>query len=286
MLKYNCTICNFHTDNKYNYKKHKSTKKHKEKCDNNILNGKKSSETHICEFCEKKLSRKSHLKKCNEMKIKKLEQEKDEEIKKIQQENKELKKKEKKLKKEHIELEKEYNEFLKKTAGNITNNNTLNMYYVINNFTDAHNFEDCINKPLTENEINKIIKLGPIEGCVELINTKCIKDIDLNKRPIHCLDASRNKFLVRSDDNWQVDLKGKNILKVSIPLLRARSLESFAFYGIPITKEIFEDGTNLNNLKDVFLKTEIINKILKLEQDNGHVQIIKKLINHSLLINK
>ena len=127
-------------------------------------------------------------------------------LKEIEIENEEIKIENKEIKLENEELEKEYNDFLKKTANNLIknkttniinhNNNTLNMHYVINNFTDAPNFEDQITEQLTNSQ-KEAIKSGPLTGCVKLINMKCIEDKKANERSIHCLDPSRRKFIIR-----------------------------------------------------------------------------------------
>lgn len=61
--KYNCKICNFHTDNKKDYNKHIETIKHK-----NIIDFENKTKEYICKNCDKKyMSRNGlwwHQKKC------------------------------------------------------------------------------------------------------------------------------------------------------------------------------------------------------------------------------
>ena len=306
-LKYNCNLCNYYTNSQGNYNKHISTNKHKKQVKNKnvdskngiiyskngIINSKNGIDNYNCKHCTKKYSAKynlnKHMKKCKE-KIKYAD------VQKILDEKEQLEKDKLKLEKEKIEfektkeqlndlnedykeLEKEYNEFLKKTANNfmennsknITNNNisNCNMYYIINNFTDAPNFKNQINEQLTDSEKKKIMKSGPIDGVTKLINMKCIKDKEINKRSIHCVDSARKKFVVRENDNWQIDIKGKKILTISIP----------------ITKDIFEKDYDYENINDPFLKSTIINKLIQLEQKAGHIKIINDLSDDTLLKN-
>ena len=306
--KYNCNLCNYRTNHRGNYSKHNDTKKHiiinkLAESNGNLAesNGKlleKNKKKIICNYCNKIYTRKTHLKEHYKICKDKI---KHEEIQKILDDKNKLKKKyiknKKKLKEletdyeeletdyeeikiENEELEKEYNDFLKKTANNlvenkatsITNNNTnniLNMHYVINNFTDAPNFSDQITGELTDSQKEDIIKCGPLTGCVKLINMKCVEDKKANERSIHCLDPSRKKFMIRVDDNWQIDLKGKKMLTISIP----------------ITKDIFEKDFDFDNMNDPFMKSEIINKLIQLEQKTGHVKITSDLTNITLLKN-
>ena len=98
---------------------------------------------------------------------------------------------------------------------------------------------------------------------------KCVEDKKANERSIHCLDSSRRKFIIRVDDSWQIDLKGKKMLTISIP----------------ITKDIFEKDFDFENINDPFMKSEIINKLIQLEQKTGHVKITSDLTNITLLKN-
>lgn len=98
-----------------------------------------------------------------------------------------------------------HNEFIKKTANNFLNkspnitNNTLNMHYIINNFTDTPNFKEQIAGELTDSQKDEIIKSGPVVGCVKLIKMKCIQNKKANEKSIHCIDPSRKKFMIRID---------------------------------------------------------------------------------------
>ena len=294
--KYNCNLCNFHTNHKGNSAKHHTTKKHillkKQIIDskngivdskngiayskNGIVNMKKKTIKYDCKFCTKKYSTKTnlnkHIKKCKKGEIQKILDDKN----KLEKKLKELVIDYEEIKIENEELEKEYNDFLKKTANNFVDNkttnitnNTLNMHYVINNFTDAPNFADQITEQLTDSEKENIIKCGPVTGCVKLINMKCVEDKKANERSIHCLDPSRKKFIIRVDDNWQIDLKGKKMLTISIP----------------ITKDIFEKDFDFDNINDPFLKSEIINKLIQLEHKAGHIKIMNDLTGTTLLKN-
>ena len=69
--------------------------------------------------------------------------------------------KKKDIEKEKDELEQEYLDFMKKvamkTGNNITyNNNQKNMFFIMNNYTSAHNYETLMNPELSTNEKLKI----------------------------------------------------------------------------------------------------------------------------------
>ena len=173
----------------------------------------------ICEFCGILLStvrnRSRHHSIC------KIKQHKEENIKDklLNEKEKEIKE----LKNELRDLEKDFLKFAKeqinsnKSVINNTNNGTIdnrqyNMYYVINNYKDAHNIEDLLNSPLTEEEKKYILDNGSILGCYKLLQSRCIDDIEIDKRPFHCIDISRCKYLLRSKNDWDVDQCGESIL--------------------------------------------------------------------------
>ena len=144
------------------------------------------------------------------------------------------------------------------------NNNSINMYHIINNFKEAHNFEDLMNAPLTTIEKEYIIKNGSILGCYQLLKSRCIDDVDLEKRPFHCLDGSRSKYLLRTNDDWNVDTKGEKILNCSYKKLKD-------VYVIDNYDNLEEYSKNMKQLLDV--------------EGLGRKKIIKELNKQTLLKN-
>jgi len=227
--KFNCKICNYSTDIHCNYKKHLTTKRH--------IGTKKNIITK-CEYCQKKLADNKGLKRhqniCKKKNGKELEKSKDEIIRqlmdKVFDEKKgqdELTNTTKKLIEKNENLQQDIRKFIKKldnqTIDNTTinNNNQYNMYYVINNFNDAYNYEDLMAPPLTEKEKAFIIEIGASAGCYKLLNTRCIENIDVKKRPFHCTDLSRNKYMLRKNNDWVVDPRGEKILDIAYPLIKS-----------------------------------------------------------------
>ena len=107
----------------------------------------------------------------------------------LKKRNEKLKKKQEKLE-ELKEVEKEFLEFMKKVANsdiNVTNIKQINMYYIVNNFKEALNYEDLMKKPLTIDEKQYVLENGGVDGCYHILFNRCINGIDVNKRPFHCL---------------------------------------------------------------------------------------------------
>jgi hypothetical protein len=87
------------------------------------------------------------------------------------------------------------------------------MYYINNNFKDAFNYEDLMDPILTEIETDNLQKSPMATGCYEFLRGRCIDNIALEKRPFHCVDEARLKFILRTNNKWLVDRKGEEILK-------------------------------------------------------------------------
>ena len=142
---------------------------------------------------------------------------------------KELEEKTLELEKQNKEIQKDYNEILKMliengTLGNhmINSNNsqTVNQVYIMNNFNDAYNFSDLMAPPLTAEEIDLIRGDEAITACCSILKLRCIDNIAVEKRPIHCIDKPRRKIMLRENDVWIVDFAGKKMLQGTYPLVR------------------------------------------------------------------
>ncbi len=199
----------------------------------------KKSKGFTCEFCEKYFKDRSHKarhyklckdKTIHELKLKdkelqRAEQEKLEIQKRAELEKLEMQKKAEQAEREKQELLEQFNNCLLKlweeqskpqvvnNIQNIQNINidSLNITYVKKNFLDAYNYEDLMDPLLTHDEI-QLIEESPINGCYELVKSRCIDNIELEKRPIHCVDPARKKYALRTNDEWTLDYNGNKIL--------------------------------------------------------------------------
>ena len=239
-------------------------------------------EAFVCEYCKKiyhhhgTLNR--HLRTCKDKKqvdqiskdqliaqlIEKNERMEDEMQKKDKEKNKlkdELIKTNYDLKETNHELLNLVNQMNEKEHTGTTINN-YNMFYVINNFTNAHNIEDLMTPQLTEKEIKYIKDRGAVSGTYQLIKDRCIEEIDISDRPFHCIDISRDKYLMRSKDNWSIDSMGNQILDVVFPKVRP-------LYDLNVgdTNKLEHNANQLTNL------------------ENGRKRIIKELNNDTMLKN-
>lgn len=197
--------------NRANIARHHSTCKIKKQIDN-AFDEKEKEDRYLENQNELK-----KLLKMNEKTYKNLLKIKEKEIKKLK---KEKENEIKTLKMEKSNIETQYSEFVKQIALNNSTkggtgiiNNTINMVYVMNNFTKAFDFDETMKKPLTKAERARMLKLGPVYACSDLLLSRCIDNIPIEFRPFHCTDPSRQKFGFYKGQQWKIDCRGEYILE-------------------------------------------------------------------------
>ena len=303
-LKYNCEKCYYNTDKKSNFTKHCKTKKHIEKSTQPIsveelpesVEGlpilvEKNSKFK-CEYCGNifvKATRSRHYSRCKAKKetqvsseiekLKELTSKLQEKLDQKEEHFKEqIKEKDEILEKRIQDIEKDMFDFMKTmvvtnktTINNTTNNNNntnYNMYYIINNFTEAENIEDIMAAPFTQEELDYIDKNGSVLGSYKVIKDRCITDKDLSKRPVHCTDLTRKKYLLRHNNEWIIDPKADKLLSMTFDKMKdAYDTESDDIYEkINNTQQLIKldiDGRKTLNKqisKDVLLRNTVKQK--------------------------
>jgi hypothetical protein len=116
-------------------------------------------------------------------------------------------------------------------VSNITNNiDKLHMDVFLNTTCkDAINMSDFM-KTITPTY--KDIKDCHQEGIVNTISNTVVsrlKDIDVEKRPIHCSDKKRKTLYIKENDNWNKDIKHDIIKKIidEISFKQVRALQEW-----------------------------------------------------------
>jgi hypothetical protein len=127
------------------------------------------------------------------------------------------------LLKQNQELQQSLIELAKKSV-NITTNNTNNSHnktfnlqiFLNEECKDALNISEFVSSIKVELEdLEATGRLGYIEGVSRIMN-KNLKELDINKRPIHCSDIKREVLYIKNDDQWTKEEENKPILKKAI----------------------------------------------------------------------
>ena len=111
------------------------------------------------------------------------------------------------------EFQKKMFELMKESCGTINSNNTItttnnnnkfNLNFFLNETCkDAMNLSEFVDSlKITLTDLENVGKLGYTEG-ISRIFTKGLKELEFNKRPIHCSDLKRETVYVKNENKWE-----------------------------------------------------------------------------------
>ena len=223
---FNCQACDYKCCKNSEWERHIATAKHKKKQNATVLATKMPENSLFCETCNKEYKDRTglwrHKKKCSEKK---------QDDKKIAPEFKACDTSDKEIIKLLIHENSEFKnlilELVKKDNMNITNNannntthshnKTFNLQFFLNEeCKDALNISEFVSSIKVElEELEATGRLGYVEGVSRIMN-KNLKELDINKRPIHCSDLKREVLYIKNDDQWTKEDDAKPILKKAI----------------------------------------------------------------------
>ena len=268
---YKCEICKFETSHKSNHTAHIKTKRHIAKVEITtetppITHQNHTENTYTCNYCNHEYSRldslKRHQKKCVKQRMednckqledkdkqielltndtnKKLEQ-KDSEIKELKQKNEELTKSINKIKDTQLSV-------LQKNLKPANNNNSQ---VIINNYPNAPNLSFPENIPVDQS-LKQYIQLGSVKGLGKFISDHWAKDINPVDRSIWMVDPARNKFLIRINNAWVIDIDGKQFEELNLEKIQSifhEYLEKYKFDNYDLLKNMeFINDINTKNM--------------------------------------
>jgi hypothetical protein len=237
---FDCSFCNFKCYKNSDWVRHVSTDKHNRRKDGNKieLSETKKNAKYACK-CGKTYSANSglwkHSKTCNlEDKQTNIDfSSKEELLFELLKQNKNttdkdqniimmLIKENSEFKSMMLEQQNIMMEIVKNGTHNTVNNthtNSHNKAFNLNFFLnetckDAMNimdFVDSIKLQLTD--LEKVGEIGYVEGISNII-VKNLKELDVNKRPVHCTDKKRETMYIKDDNKWEKDEEKLKLHKV------------------------------------------------------------------------
>jgi hypothetical protein len=299
-----CENCHFKSVNKYDYKRHLSTVKHK----NNALStcfvkGKEYSidlDTDIkkykCDNCCKLFSDRSglwrHKKnyKCFEKEMITNEDSKDDKelILEILKQNTELIKENSEFKQLMLEQNKTMTE-LAKNAGyntnnihNTTNNNNFNINLYLNETCkNAMNIMDFINQlPVSIKNLEETGQLGFAEG-ISKIFINGLKQINVSDRPIHCADFKRETLYIKDNNEWNKETDNKTILTNAIKHVAHKNMKQI-FEWTKIHPE-YNDSSSKENDRYLKIVSESMSGSSEEESNKNYSKIIKNIVKETVI---
>ena len=256
--KFNCVFCNYKSNKISEWKRHILTSKHKKNTDEYAAATSTQQKKHFCENCNKEYINRTglwrHKKKCStkipdEVINHTKSPEKSPESN-ISSENEIIKM----LIQENVEIKKLMLELIKKDTLTITNNTstnnshnkTFNLQFFLNEeCKDALNISEFVSSIKVElDDLETTGRLGYVEGVSRIMN-KNLKELDVNKRPIHCSDLKREVLYIKNDDQWIKEEETKPILKKAIKQVAHENIKQIAEW-----KKKYPDCTDADSRKN------------------------------------
>ena len=145
--------------------------------------------------------------------------------------------------KQLIEITKEGKCITNHTTNMVQTNNTFNLQVFLNETCkDALNMVDFVKMMRIElTDLENTAKLGYTDG-VSKIFVNGLKELDVNKRPIHCSDSKREILYIKEDNVWEKDTEDKTLIKQAI-----RRVEHKNLLQIPLWVKAHPDATKGDN---------------------------------------
>jgi hypothetical protein len=265
---YECKTCNYTTSNKYDYTKHTMTAKHLNQQNHRAMEigGNEKIAANICSQCLKTFNTKSgiwkHTQKCGTMNETNNERIQEKEIientvtsdlflqaihrtnelqEAFLEQNRELQNK--LLEKENYIIE-QNNKLLELSGKSINNtiNNQFNLNVYLNeNCKDAMNIVDFVNSlKLTIEDFETTGRLGFVEG-ISRIFIKELKNMEIEKLPIHCTDLKRETLYIKDNDKWEKENDEKRRFKWAINRIAQMNLNQIQNWQLAYPESIINN---------------------------------------------
>jgi len=297
--KFVCINCDFKTSNKFDYKKHLSTQKHKNNIlttsDNNmVINEPKIQKKYECDNCDKCFNDRAglwrHKKKCphiidnfkNELSSEDKQQEL---IQYLLKENSEFKQLMIEQNKHMIELAKNTgnNNTNNSNNSNIVNNNQqFNLHFYLNETCkNAMNIMDFINQlPVSIKHLEDTGRLGFAEG-ISKIFIDGLKQINVTDRPIHCSDLKRETVYIKDNNEWNKESEQKTILTNAIKHVSHKNIKQI-YEWTKIHPEYNDSSSKMN---DTYLQivSESMSGSTVEETNKNYSKIVKNILKESVI---
>jgi len=165
---------------------------------------------------------------------------------------------------------------------NNSHNKTFNLQFFLNEeCKDALNISEFVSLIKVELEdLETTGRLGYVEGVSRIMN-KNLKELDVNKRPIHCSDLKRETLYIKNDDQWTKEDDTKPILKKAIKQVANQNIKKISEW-----RQKYPDCTDSESRKnDLYLKivSNSMSGLTTEEQINNYEKIVSKVVKEAVI---
>ena len=239
-----CQDCHFKCFKKSDWMRHISTQKHLHRTKHLNLEQKNAEKDKIfvCKFCQKNYKARNslwyHENKCEfntEKSTNKLDENvhitpsqphQQTEIQALTGIIFEMVKSNTELQKSMFEICKQgQNNYTSNVNNNNCNNKTFNLQFFLNETCkDAMNIMEFVESvKLQVSDLENVGKVGYIEGISNII-IKNLKEMDVEKRPVHCTDQKREVMYVKDENIWEKEDETNKKLRKAIRMIAHKNI--------------------------------------------------------------
>jgi hypothetical protein len=195
------------------------------------------------------------------------------------EQNKEIQRQNLEYQKQIIELAKQPNQI---TNNNTTNNNQFNLQFFLNTTCkDALSINDFVNSlDIQVADLEETGKLGYIGGITRIIMNG-LKDVEINKRPLHCTDLKRETLYVKNENAWEKENSAKYQLKKAVERVSNRNLQQIRKWQE--IHPLFKDTSTKENDMFIHLSTQAIGACSTEESERNIDKIMKNVLKEVVL---
>jgi len=165
-------------------------------------------------------------------------------------------------------------------SNNTNSNNKFNLNFFLNETCkDAMNIMDFVNSlKLQLSDLENVGNVGYIEGISSII-LKNLKELDVSKRPMHCSDLKRETMYVKDENKWEKEDSQNKRLKKAIKYVANKN-----FQLIPEWKKKYPDCIcSDSKTSDQYNRLLIESVGGKFDKDINENRIIKRIAKEVLI---
>ena len=278
---FTCKSCDYRTSKKSSYDKHVMTPKHEKATFGNKKVAKSCSNDveFLCQQCKKIYKNRSglwrHKQNCkNDMDN--IVSNNPNDISKLTELVMDVVKQNNELTKQIIEMS---SKPTITNSNNTTNNNSFNLNFFLNDTCkDALNISDFVSQlQVGIKDLEETGRLGYAEG-ISKIFINGLKQLDVNKRPVHCSDSKRETMHIKDSDQWSNE---NEILTNAIRDVAHKNIQQ-----IPVWTEKHPEHKDLSskyNDKYMKLVSEAMPGSTTEESDKNCKKIMRNIMKESVI---
>ena len=300
-----CELCDFNGNKNADYTRHISTRKHQERTKKDKLVTPKNATGYMCEFCCKDFKSRNGL-WCHKKKCKKTCEEDIDDYSEFSHDVSEGKNNTHNISPSVIETLVQQNSILishiLKNDGTVnshnnfnnsnnvnttnnTNNNNFNLNFFLNETCkDAMNLEDFINSlNISFEDLEEFGENGFVSGITRIF-LNGLRQLDINKRPVHCSDLKREVLYLKIKDAWEKDDTDKRYIRDAIKKIANKGIDRIWYW-----KEAHPDCKEHDSKNNDLYMQMVLETMGKKVNDNEVVyynKVIRNISNETFIDKK